>query len=382
MKPLPSQVEIGRTLTSINSYILANALINCEARLSTLGGSRLSPDVLDVMAAANRAFLDFRDLEAAVCRELALITRNEAVAVTNGASAGLVLATLASISLANGDVDKSTLRSARVLAPSESVSPYLHVVDAFIGSVEVCESLENCELMLLNDNAREFVAIVDTPGRDRPFGDSELWMRRLAGVAKRHRISLIVDAAAQLPPPENLWRFTRDWGATCAVFSGGKELGGPQTSGLVVGSHSICHEIRQLAFPTEGYGRAFKVGRADLVALLVAVASYFRIDHEERRERIERWIDECVSVLPRPGVEVWRDFPNEAGQPLPRLGIRFLDRDVRERVVNSLDQHRVRVAIGNEEPRVLYVTFEMLTAKEAGDVLEILKGVLTDLQDF
>ena len=37
-------------------------------------------------------------------------------------------------------------------------------------------------------------------------------------------------AAAQLPPPSNLWHFTRDLGADAVAFSGGKALRGPQAS--------------------------------------------------------------------------------------------------------------------------------------------------------
>ena len=50
--------------------------------------------------------------------------------------------------------------------------------------------------------------------------------------------AVIVDAAAQLPPLENLWRFTQ-MGAALAVFSEGKDLQGPQSSGLVVGRKDL-----------------------------------------------------------------------------------------------------------------------------------------------
>ena len=60
------------------------------------------------------------------------------------------------------------------------------------------------------------------------------WIR---GHAELHGLPVIVDAAAQIPPVENLWRFTGEGGlgADLAIFSGGKGLCGPQGSGLLLG---------------------------------------------------------------------------------------------------------------------------------------------------
>ncbi len=38
----------------------------------------------------------------------------------------------------------------------------------------------------------------------------------------------------QLPPKENLWLLAEQ-GADIVLFSGGKEIGGPQTTGLIIG---------------------------------------------------------------------------------------------------------------------------------------------------
>jgi L-seryl-tRNA(Ser) seleniumtransferase len=55
-----------------------------------------------------------------------------------------------------------------------------------------------------------------------------------SAVCRAHGIPLIVDAAAQLPPKENLRRFIA-MGADLVAFSGGKALGGPQASGILAG---------------------------------------------------------------------------------------------------------------------------------------------------
>ncbi len=55
---------------------------------------------------------------------------------------------------------------------------------------------------------------------------------------RANNIPLIVDAAAQLPPKENLRRFI-DMGVDLVAFSGGKALGGPQASGILAGRRDL-----------------------------------------------------------------------------------------------------------------------------------------------
>ena len=97
-------------------------------------------------------------------------------------------------------------------------------------------------------------------------------------IARRHGIPLIVDAAAQLPPVENLWRFT-EMGADLAIFSGGKGLCGPQSSGLVVGRKALIDAIAFHANPRIALGRPMKVGKEEIVGLLATVKRYLTLDH-------------------------------------------------------------------------------------------------------
>src|SRR5205814_8630786 len=49
---------------------------------------------------------------------------------------------------------------------------------------------------------------------------------------------VVVDAAAELPPRENLRRFIAE-GAALVAFSGGKAIGGPQASGILAGRRDL-----------------------------------------------------------------------------------------------------------------------------------------------
>ena len=52
--------------------------------------------------------------------------------------------------------------------------------------------------------------------------------------ARKHHVPTLIDAAADVPPVENLWKYTK-LGFDLVGFSGGKGLRGPQSTGLLLG---------------------------------------------------------------------------------------------------------------------------------------------------
>jgi L-seryl-tRNA(Ser) seleniumtransferase len=124
-----------------------------------------------------------------------------------------------------------------------------------------------------------------------------------------------------VPPVENLWRYT-EMGAALAIFSGGKDLRGPQSSGLVLGRKDLVEAIRLNGPPNHSIGRPMKVGKEEMVGLMTAVKLYLERDHEARAsqddEVVAGW---CATLNQINGVQAERSFPNEAGQPLPRAKV-------------------------------------------------------------
>src|SRR6059058_5846464 len=77
-------------------------LINADATLTRLGGTRMPRPVLEAMLEAAESFVDMHDLQLKVGRRIAELTNNEAAFVCTGASAGIFLSTLACIT--NGEM--------------------------------------------------------------------------------------------------------------------------------------------------------------------------------------------------------------------------------------------------------------------------------------
>ena len=134
----------------------------------------------------------------------------------------------------------------------------------------------------------------------------------MVAIAHRHDLPVIVDAAAALPPVENLRRFIAA-GASLVAYSGGKAIGGPQASGILVGradlidSVALQHQDMDVypatwtwreryieseplpGPPHHGLGRPLKVGKEEIAGLVVALRRFLTRDHAaERREQEER----------------------------------------------------------------------------------------------
>jgi L-seryl-tRNA(Ser) seleniumtransferase len=134
-------------------------------------------------------------------------------------------------------------------------------------------------------------------------------LSEVARVAAARGIPVLVDAAAQLPPRENLRRFLAE-GADLVCFSGGKAIGGPQASGILAGRRDLVSsalaqlldldlpeaqfqappEFAPLAqlrgLPHHGIGRSRKTGKEEIAGLITALQRFVA---EDPAERTARW---------------------------------------------------------------------------------------------
>jgi L-seryl-tRNA(Ser) seleniumtransferase len=301
--------------------------INASATLTAYGGSIMPAEVVAAMNEAAGSYVDLADLHKKADEYIAGITHNEAAFVSNGAAAGIVLATAAAV--AGDDPDK------RELLPLSAGTNEIIISQAGRVRYDYAIKVGGGKYAPYGDDERSTEAQLEaaiTPNTAAIFmfyfehrmGNQPSFEAQ-ARIAKKYGVYLFVDAAAQLPAKENLWRFTRDGGADVAIFSGGKGLRGPQSSGLMVGKKALIDRIRTIASPNPGLGRPFKVGKEEIVGLMTAVRLYVEADEAAVIAGYERDVAYVVDEFAGfGGVEASRDFPSEAGQPMPRARVKLL----------------------------------------------------------
>jgi uncharacterized pyridoxal phosphate-dependent enzyme len=311
---------------SIYDELGVKPVINASATLTRLGGSLMPREVLEAMLEASKHFVNLDELQRAVGEKLAELTRNEAAFVATGAAAGLVLATAACVAgsdpAAIARLPDTTGLKNEVIVHKSHRNGYDHAIrQVGVKLVEIGMALNTYPWELERAINERTAAIFYFPGALSGRGD--LPLATVIEIANQHNVPVIVDGAAQLPPMENLWRFTQ-MGAALAVFSGGKDLRGPQSSGLVVGRKDLIEAIRPNASPNHSIGRPMKVGKEEMVGLLAAVKRYLTLDHEARASQDEETVSGwSLELNQMPGIHAERSFPNEAGQPLPRAIVRI-----------------------------------------------------------
>ena len=300
-------------------------VINAMGTYTIYGGSKMSRQTIQDMGDAASSFIDLDLLQKKAGEAIARLTKNEAAYICNGAAAGIYLGLLAAVALHRGKkiryLTRQDFRCSEVIVFRSHRSPYdivleqlgVPVVELAYSNHTLISPEEDIEAVISDRTAAIYFL---ESGWVAPGAPS---LKLTASVAKKHRIPVILDAAAMLPPADNLWNFTKA-GASLAVFSGGKDLCGPQASGLIVGQKGLIGLLLESAFPKHGYGRFLKVGKEEIVGLYSALCQYLSADLGSRIQDAESQVASACQLLNgHPCYLAARSYPNEAGQPIPRV---------------------------------------------------------------
>jgi L-seryl-tRNA(Ser) seleniumtransferase len=273
-------------------------VINASGVYTDLGGSRLSPSVWAAMAEANDSFIDMVELLDRTGEIIARLLDVEAARITPGASAAIALGIGAC--LTGNDREKMERLPETSGMPNEVILqrghrykydrcvllPGARIVD--VGS-EAGTRGEEIEHAIGPNTAALFVpAHLDGHNGTVTLVD-------VTAIGRAHGIPTFVDAAYLNYPSAVMGSFTTQ-GADLVCFSA-KYFGGPNAAGFIAGRADLVSAVTALDFtrhesgPYRRFGRAFKMDRQTVVAMVVALEEWLAMDHDARWQGYRRQVE-------------------------------------------------------------------------------------------
>jgi D-glucosaminate-6-phosphate ammonia-lyase len=308
--------------------------INAAGTYTAMTASLMPREVVEAIEYASKHYVMLDELHDKVGARLATLLKCEGVMVTSGAASALTLGTAAVLTGADTQkiVDLPNLPGPKreVIVQKSHRFGYDHAVrncGIVIVEVETREELERAvserTAMMLFYNANNFVGRI----RDEEF----------AQLGKKHKIPTFNDCAADVPPVENLWKYT-GMGFDLVAFSGGKGIRGPQSAGMLLGRKDLIAAARLNGPPnSNSIGRGFKVNKEEMLGMLVAVEQYLARDHARDRREFEARADLIQkAAVAVPGVKA-ETFVPEVANHVPHVRISWDRTDLRaDAVVRAL----------------------------------------------
>ena len=331
-------------------------IINAKGTATRVSGAPMPPEIAAAMHEATRHCVDMAQLQGRASEIIAETTGAEAGMVTAGASAGLLLGTAACLAgldpaRMNRLPDTTGMRDEAVVVRSQR-NFYDHAVraagarlvevgiaDRFSGA-----GVRDAEAWEIDDAIGERTACVFYVAQP----SSRPSLAAVAEVAHAKGVPVLVDAASQLPPAQNLRRFLEE-GADLVSISGGKAILGPQGSGILCGrrdlvASALLQNLDQDLFfeqwrpppavfagmnlrglPQHGIGRSCKVGKEQIVALLVALGRFVEEDIGERNQRCLGRLKDMKAHL-KPEIARGVRIEESANEEEPRLVLELVSR--------------------------------------------------------
>ncbi len=305
--------------SSLYASLGVKPVINGVGVVTVLGGSIMPPEVIRAMEEASRYFIPLPELEKKVGARIAELLKAPAAMVTCGAASAIAVGTAACLSQG----DPARLRQLpnregirfEVIQQKSHRSGYEHQMELCGAKIVSVETRKEMEAAINEKTGMMFFLNKAEPNGEIKSGE-------FVKIGKERGVPTMNDAASDATPKENLWKYTRQ-GFDLVIFSGGKALRGPQSSGLLLGRKDLIEASLPAMSPFGGIGRGMKVGKEELCGLLAAVERYLKVDHEAEFREFEARVASIRAALKGiSGVQTDRHVPAIANE-VPHVTVQW-----------------------------------------------------------
>jgi L-seryl-tRNA(Ser) seleniumtransferase len=283
-------------------------LVNINGTVTVIGGSVMRPEVMELIRRGNEHFVLIDELEIAAGKFIAKLCKSPARytgLVTGGAAAAMVVGYAGmmteDLEPRMRDIpDVSNFPRNEVIIQKSHRYPFDHQIRQTGAKLVVVETREEM-IDAINPKtvAIHFTNILSDQGKISGPETIE--------IAKAHNLYTFNDAAADVPPKERLWEYPA-MGFDMVAFSGGKDIRGPQASGVLIGREELIrYSLLNMSPQEDRIGRCCKVGKETIFGLLKALEMFVNEDldaalkiYDERAQVITDAVRKFgVTALPR-----------------------------------------------------------------------------------
>ena len=279
---------------NVYSRLGVKTVINCRGTWTYLSGSLEFPEVLQAQEEAAKYFVNMLELQRAVGKRLSELTGAESGIVTSGSAGAMAAATAGCMAGTNDRhiwqlPDTTGLKHEVIMVGGRSAfDSAIRLTGAKLVLVYSLDELAQA----INENT----AMIYTT-------DLEDKLQKELAIAKEHKIPMLLDDAAGIPPVDNAKLYAR-MGIDMYCFSGGKGLRGPQCSGLLLGRKDLIEAALLNCSPREGaVCRPMKVGKEEVIGCLTALETWLKVDEKKlyaewnaRVDRIRKLVETVTGV--------------------------------------------------------------------------------------
>src|ERR1051325_3735469 len=302
-------------------------IINAAGTYTSLTAACMPPEVLAAVQKAALHPVRLHDLQQKAGEYIARRLKCEGAVVTSGASGAISLATAACMQYAN-NLNFMDMPQAIEGKKNQVIVQHAHRY-GYDRAMYLCGARVT-EVVTLDDYKRAcdagnavmtnfFNAAEDEDG---VAGSAQIGREEWLRVAHDHKIPCHLDAAADMPPISNLWKYT-GMGFDLVAFSGGKGIRGPQNAGLLLGRKALTDLAHANNNPGDGIGRGMKVAKEPIVGMVAAVDWVLSHTEESMQGDYQKRADLIADAVKGiPSVKTETVVPRIANH-VPHLLIRF-----------------------------------------------------------
>lgn len=283
-------------------------LVNINGTVTVIGGSLMKPEVMELIRRGNEHFVLIDELEVAAGKFIAKLCKSPAGytgLVTGGAAAAMVVGYSAFMT--------EDLEDRLIAVPDTSSFPRNEVIIQKAHRYAFDHQIRQTGAKLVEVVTREeMIAAINPKTVAIHFTNILSDNGKVSGpetveIARAHNLYTFNDASADVPPVSRLWEYPAV-GFDLTTFSGGKDICGPQASGILIGKEELIRwSLLNMSPQEDRIGRCCKVGKETIFGLLKALEIFVQQDYDatlhmydERAAVISRAIARFgVTALPR-----------------------------------------------------------------------------------